>query len=157
MPALPLFIASAGLDAVSGVFGYIQSKQMASAYRSRADLIRMEAEANAQRYAEQASHFQQSQAVSYLKSGVKLTGSPLDVLDETARVAAENLSAIRAGGRASAFDQELHATETEMAGRNSLLKGFSQAALSLGQGAYSSGRTGFAGMPRNDYGMDMTA
>ena len=50
-----LFAVSAGLDLVSGVFGYLSAQNAQSVANSRADMIRMNAQANAQRYAEKAT------------------------------------------------------------------------------------------------------
>src|SRR3972149_4864410 len=87
---------SAGLEILSGGCGYLASEQAALIAESRGRLLRLEAEADVQRYSEQAQDFKARQKLKFLKSGVALSGSPLDILDETARVSQENISAIRA-------------------------------------------------------------
>lgn len=102
--------ASAGLDLLGGLFGYFASEEAAGTAESRGRLIRAEAEADAQRYQEQARGFKATQKLAFLKAGVDLSGSPLDILDETARVASENISAIQARGAAGQLEAEGQAT-----------------------------------------------
>lgn len=118
----------AGLDILAGLFGYFAGEQAAQAAESRSNLLRLEAEADAVRYAEEARRFRGTQSLAYLKSGVTLEGSPLDVLDEDARIASENLSAIRARGAARAQDELYRASELRGRGRSALLSGVSSAA-----------------------------
>lgn len=138
---------SAGLDLLSGVFGFLASQEAASVAQSRGDLIRLEAEANAQRYAEQAAQFEAHEKVMYLASGVKLSGSPVDVLAATARVAHENMEAIRMGGEAAALNEETTASNAEMGGRAALVGGFNRAA-GMGLMSYASANGGLGG--KND-------
>lgn len=114
---------SAGLDLLSGVFSYLASVNAASAARSRADLMRAEAEANAQRYAEQAAQFEAHQKVMYLSSGVTLQGSPIDVLATTARIATENIAAIKMHGAVEAADEDMTGVNAEAMGRGALIGG----------------------------------
>src|SRR5690242_11638472 len=101
--AVDLFAFSAGLDAVAGVFGYLAAENAQSVANSRADMIRAAAEANAQRYSESAAAQNAQRKVMFLASGVTLQGSPIDVLDTQARIASENMAAIRMGGEVDAF------------------------------------------------------
>lgn len=119
---------SAGLDLMSGVFGFLAAQESASAAQSRADLVRIEAEANAQRYAEQAAQFEAHEKVMYLASGVKLAGSPVDALATTARIAGENIAAIRMQGEADAAGLGTIASNEEAKGRAALVGGFNRAA-----------------------------
>ncbi len=148
--ATGFYAASAGLDLVAGVMGYLSAQNAASIANSRADMIRTEAEFNATRYAEQSAHFLASQKMAYVKSGVRVTGSVIDVLDETARVASANLSAIRAGAAASAMDEESQGSAAEVTGRNILVGGIGGAAKDAGMSAYASGRFGYLDMTRNN-------
>ena len=102
-------------------------------------MLRMEAEADAQRYAEQADRFRATQKLSYLKSGVTLDGSPLDILDETARVSAENLSAMRARAQAEQNQMNAQAEGFRSQGRAALLGGAANAASTLAIAGYKSG------------------
>lgn len=127
---------SAGMDLLSGVFGYLSAQNNASIAQSRADLIRIEAEANAQRYAEQAAQFEAHEKVMYLASGVKLAGSPIDALATTARIAHENVEAIRMGGEAKAMDEETAASNAEAQGRAALVGGFDRT-VGMGISSYA--------------------
>lgn len=133
--AADLYGVSAGLDVLSGVFGYLTSLNAASVAKSRADLMTMEAEANAQRYAEQAAQFEAHEKVMYLASGVKLSGSPIDALATTARIASENIASIKRSGEVEALDQEQLGTNAEIQGRNALLSGLNNG-LGMGAKAY---------------------
>lgn len=118
---------SAGLDLISGVFGYLSSMNAASVASSQAEMIRTEAEANAQRYAEQAAQFEAHEKVMYLSSGVTLAGSPVDALATSARLASENEMAIRMGGEQQALNAETQGVNDENKGRAALVGGFDQA------------------------------
>lgn len=140
-PAAAAYDVSAGLDLMSGVFGFLAAQQNASIARSRADLVRIEAEANAQRYAEQAAQFEAHEKVMYLASGVKLAGSPVAALATTARVANENIAAIRMQGEADATAIETGAVNDENKGRAALVGGFG-AAAGMGLRGYIAGHGG---------------
>lgn len=127
---------SAGLDVLAGIFSYMAGDDMRGAAESRARMVRMEAEADAQRYAESAQDFKARQKLAFLKSGVALSGSPLDVLDESARVARENVSAIKARGEAQALDQENQGIGAQMQGRAALIGGISSAGKTAITGLY---------------------
>lgn len=129
---------SAGMDLLSGVFGYLSAQNAASIAQSRADLIRIESEANAQRYAEQAAQFEAHEKVMYLASGVKLAGSPIDALATSARIAHENVEAIKMGGEAKAMDEETMASNAEAQGRAALVGGFDRA-VGMGISSYAAG------------------
>lgn len=139
------------MSILGGLFDYAQSGPLSEIHNSRARMLQMEAEVDAQRYAEQARSFQAEQRMKYVKSGVTLEGSPLDVLNETIRNANETVSAIRARGRASAFDETAKASSIRQAGRAALLKGIIGGASSFGQAAYS-GQGGGAAPRANQAG-----
>lgn len=119
---------SAGLDMISGVFGYLSSLNAQSIANSQADMIRTEAEANAQRYAEQAAQAQAKEKVMYLSSGVTLAGSPVDALATSARIANENVAAIQMGGERAALNEDTTGTNDLMKGRAALAGGLDKAA-----------------------------
>ena len=122
---------------MAGLFGYMAGENAQDVYRSRARMIRAEAENEAQRYTEQVGRTKATQKVAFLKAGVQLSGSPLDILDETIRVGRENAAAIRAGGAARALDSEFGGEQAATAGRNALVSGITGAAKSAAVGAYS--------------------
>lgn len=123
--------ASAGLDIISGLFGFLASQDAADVVESRAQLLRFESDADFVRNEEQARRFLASQKLAFLKSGVTLEGSPLDVLDETARVSAENINAIRARDRALIQNQLTKAAGIRGRGRAALTAGFTSGARTL--------------------------
>lgn len=129
-----MYGVSAGLDLVSGVFGYLTSLNSASMARSRADLIEAEANANAQRYEEEAQHREAQTAMMYVASGVRLSGSPIDALATEARIASENVASIEMQGKIQALDQSVTGTEAELKGRDMLVGGLVGAGKSLYQG-----------------------
>jgi hypothetical protein len=122
--------ASGGLDLLSGIYGMDAANSRASLLKSQASLAVAESEAEAARYASEARSFKATQKMAYAKSGVKIDGSPLDVLDKTARTAAENISAIRAQGQAKAGALRAEAAGAKAQGRLALLKGVFSAATS---------------------------
>jgi hypothetical protein len=132
--AQAMYGVSAGLDMISGVFGYLSSLSAQSIANSQADMIRTEAEANAQRYEEQAAQHEAQQKVMYSASGVTLAGSPIDALATSARIANENAAAIRMGGEREAANAEMGGTNAEMKGRDALAGGFVGAAKATGMG-----------------------
>lgn len=128
MSATTLANATAVSQLMSGAFAMESGKKTASSLRDQARLIQAEAEVDAQNYESEARSFKASQKLRYLKSGVEIDGSPLDILDETTRVANEKLSAIRAGGVARARDLKNKAYAARTTGRMEFLKGFATAA-----------------------------
>jgi hypothetical protein len=151
MPSKPtptqegLGAASAGLNLVSGVFGYLASEEAASVYRSRADMIRAEAQANAQRYSEAAASHGAQMEVMFLASGVTLAGSPLAALDKQKLLAQQNVDSILMSGETQALDEELHGKDAESRGRAALVGGFAAASkdLSKFERFGGAGKTGF--------------
>lgn len=137
-PAGILALSSAGLDIVGGAFGYLAGQQAQEAAESRARLILAEAEADAQRYAEEARKFKGRQSQAYTKSGVYITGSALDMLDETSRIAEENIATIRARGRQDALAVEAGGAAAANQGRSAFVSGVTGAGKTVGQ-AYIGG------------------
>lgn len=119
---------SMGLEVVSGLFNMSAAGDQASALRSQASLVRAETAAEIERYKISAARFKASQKMSYIKSGVQIEGSPLDVLDETARTASENISAIRAQGEAEATKLTSQARTVKSSARAALVGGLTKAA-----------------------------
>jgi len=135
-------VAGAGLDLLGGLFGLLAGEEFAGAAESRGRMLQLEAETDAQRFSEQARSFKARQKLGFLKSGVQLTGSPLAILDETMRVTQENISAIRAGGRARALGAEFEAVGARQRGRAALIGGVRGAATGLFRTAYFQDRYG---------------
>lgn len=138
--ALALAGASAGLSILGGLFGYLEAQEAAEVSESRGRVLRMEADADAERYGEQAHQFKATQKLAFLKSGVTLSGSPLDILDETARVSQENINDIRARGEAQQADANTEASSFRAKGRAALLSGFTGAAQTAASASYASSK-----------------
>lgn len=139
-PAVAFAAVSAGMSVMEGLFSYMASGDRAAVQESRGRMMRLEAEVEAQRYREEAESYQSSQSVQYTKSGVLLEGSPLTILDETMRVAEENISSIRAGGRARQFQANMRARQARQAGRDALLGGVVKGGLNLWKAGYTSSK-----------------
>lgn len=146
LPAALLFAgATSALDIMSGVFGHLAAKEAAGIAESRARMIRNEAEAEAQRYSEQARGLRAKTKLAYLKSGVDLSGSPLDILDADILTANENIAAIKARGRAGELDFNIQAGQVRNQGRAALIGGISSAFSRFGMAAYSASKTAGVG------------
>lgn len=128
-----MFAVSAGLDVISGVFGYLNSNIADQIAQTRADMIRQAAQANAQRYMEKAKADVAQQKVMYLASGVTLSGSPIDVLDDNIRLAKENAASIVMSGEADAVDQSQSGANALNSGRNALIGGLAAATDNIGR------------------------
>jgi hypothetical protein len=119
---------TAGFNILEGVFGMSAADAQAGALKSQLSLMRLESEADIARYAEEAKGLKAEQSVRYLKSGVTLEGSPLDILDETVRVSAENISAMRAKTTADILSAKSKISAIRGQGRAALVGGFAKAA-----------------------------
>lgn len=150
----PYAIGAAGVSAtgnlVAGLFGFFAGENAQAIYESRARMIRDEAENDALLYREKVQRFKASQKVAYLKAGVQLSGSPLDVLDETIRVGRETESAIRATGAARALDARAGGQAAATAGRNALVSGVAGGVRTAAAGAYAVYQHREAGKARNN-------
>ena len=131
--------ASAGLNLLSGVAGYMAAQSASSMYKSQADMLRVEAETDAQRYSEQAQQYIGKQEVGYLSSGVTLKGSPVDALATSARVAGANVQAILMQGDTAAMDKQTEASNAQAAGFSALMTGFAAAAGNAGKANSAAG------------------
>lgn len=120
--------SSMGLNVLEGVFAKSAADAQAQSMRDQISLVRAESEADIARYAENTKEFKTKQAMAYMKSGVSLEGSPLDILDETIRVSGENINAMRAKTNAEIQGIKGKATATEGQGRAALVAGFGRAA-----------------------------
>ena len=149
-----MLLVSAGVGLYQGIAANAAGAAQSRMLKSQAELLRIENNAAAGRYEREAKGFKAEQSVQFLKSGVKLTGSPLDILDETSRIASENVSAIRASGEAGATSLEMQAKNVRSAGRRALIGGFANAASAGMQMGLYGGKgtgTGFDIQAEGDY------
>lgn len=117
-----------GLNVLEGIFGMSAADAQAGALKSQLSLMRAESEADIARYAEQTRGLKAEQSVKFLKSGVTLEGSPLDILDETVRVSSENIAAMRAKTTADILSTKSKISAIRGQGRAALVGGVSKAA-----------------------------
>lgn len=119
--------STAGLNVLEGIFGMSAAEAQAGALRSQLSLMRAESEADIARYADQTRELKAEQSVRFLKSGVTLEGSPLDILDETVRVSGENISAMRAKTAADILSAKSKISAIRGQGRAALVGGLTKA------------------------------
>lgn len=110
--------------ATQNMFGMAQygaSQDEAALLRQQAGLASDQAEAAAIQKEREVRQFAEHQAVTYNQNGVLLDGSPLAVVEETRRLGAQEVSAIRTAGQYQMNELLLEANQTERAGLQSLL------------------------------------
>jgi len=128
MSAGTLAGVTVGASVLEGIFGMNAADAQADSMRSQLTLMRAESEADIARYAEQTKAFKAKQGLAYLKAGVTLEGSPLEILDETVRVSSENISAMRARTSADILSAKSKISAIRGQGRAALVGGFAKAA-----------------------------
>lgn len=136
-------VVSAGASVAGGISANNAAKREAGLLNDQAGLAQNEAQAEAQRRANEVRKFQRTQKLAFLKNGVTLEGSPLLVLDDTIREGQQEVDAIVNRGTATARYYRESAAITKNKGRAALIGGIGSAASSM-IGAYGVGKT--AGM-----------
>jgi len=131
------------IQGAAGFASFLEGQEQEKGYRSRGDFLAEEARFDAARYREQAKGFKAKQAVAYGKSGVMLTGSPLDILAETERISGENAQAIEMQGRFAQMEQYALGTQAASGGRSAMLGGATQAGSTMSQGAQNRGKVNY--------------
>lgn len=106
-----------GATATSGTLDYFSSVQTQRNYESQAKLLTAESEAEVSAYKSEAEAYKASQKSAYLKSGVQVSGTVLDTLDETVRTAREKISAMRASTAAQVRDLKSKGLTARLTGR----------------------------------------
>lgn len=144
----PLTLAIA-FTVVSAAGDIVQGFQQKRAADAEADLLEQqgrlqaeEAQAEAQRVADERRKFRKQQKLAFLKNGIVLAGSPLLVLETTRRESQAEVNAIARRGSAQAKLSFANAAQTRTAGRNALLGGFFNAAGTVASGAFSAASLG---------------
>lgn len=142
-PLTIAFVSFAAISAVSSVVGGIAGNQAAKDEARLLDeqgqLAQSEAQAEAQRKANENRKFLKRQKLAFLKSGVTLEGSPLFTLETTLEEGQEEVTAIakRGGAQARLFSQK--ASQARGAGRSALVSGIG-GATSTAFNAFGTGR-----------------
>lgn len=85
-----LAVAGIGASLLKGIGGYNQSKSNARAYATQAGI-------QARNRAQDIQALASVQKMSFLNSGVELTGTPAAVINDTYNTGLEDLEAIRSG------------------------------------------------------------
>jgi hypothetical protein len=120
-----LAVGQAGLQVVGG----IQANREA---RRQSRIAKAEAEERAQARARDVKKFRARQMVNFLKSGVTLEGTPTDVLTETEKLGAQEVSSIRGAGRERARTLRAQGRQALFSGISGALRTGSQAAIAGG-------------------------
>jgi len=126
--------STAGLQLLGGIFSMSAADAQAGAMRDQLGLLKAESEADIARYAAEAKDFKARQAQAFMKSGVTLEGSPLEILDETTRISTENIAAMRARTATQLRDVKNKAAAIRAGGRAALIQGVAGAAGTLAKG-----------------------
>ena len=126
---------SAALDVAGGIASYFASAYSVSIASSQASMIRTTAQANEARYALQAKALEATQSTDYAASGVKGTGSPIDVIDQTEQIARQNEAQILLAGNEQAQGVLNQGAQAATQGRMALLSGVLSGGASVAQSA----------------------
>lgn len=125
-------VASILSDLVGGFSQMSAGRDQQALYEEQAQLIEEEGARDNAQLAREAEHFQARQAHQYLNSGVILQGSPLLILDETRKLATEELNARDKQTKARAKMARMQGAASRKSGRNSM---FGNLLGALGTGA----------------------
>jgi len=125
---------TAGAQILQGLEARKAAKQEGGDLRKQGAIAVQEAEAEGDRQAKINDRFEQRQRLSFLKSGVSLGGSPLDVLAETRETGRKEVEAVRASGQARGALLRSKGQITERGGRSALLGSFGQASANIKRG-----------------------
>ena len=133
--------ASAVVSAGSAVYS-AQERKKAAAYTAKSAEEAGEestamANLEAERHRDKIRRLKSSQIASYAKSGVKMEGSPLEVLADTAAQADLDEMIIKHGGQAESSAYGAQAMLSHMKGRSASTAGYINAGSSLLSGAYN--------------------
>lgn len=148
-------IATAVIGAASSVMGGIEAsrqadiesdiaKRNAQQARVAAEQSRQEAQERADISREATEKLRSRQLTGFLKSGVRLEGTPLEVLAETERLGEEDVQSILRGGEARAQEYGSQAANYELQGKAAQSSGRSKFISGIG-GAANIATQAFAG------------
>lgn len=125
---------TAGFQVLQGVETFQAAKTEEKALRRQGGLAVQESEREAERQQEANERFEQRQRLSFLKAGVRLEGTPLQVLAETQEKGTEEVEAVRERGIAEGGLLRSRAQVTRRGGRSALLGSLATASFSAKQG-----------------------
>lgn len=133
-------VVSAGGSLYSGYQAQKSSAAEAALQEEQGRLADLEARRAATQTEEEARKFRDRQILAYVKSGVTLAGSPLQVLEETIRKGDEEADALRKRGSAQRNLSNQSADITRSTGRAQFISGIVGATGTVGTN-YAVGRT----------------
>ena len=122
------------LQVIQGAEAQKAAKTESRALRGQAALALSESDREAVQLQERNEEFEQRQRLSFLKSGVRLEGTPLEVLAETKRAGEEEVESIRESGVAQAGLFRSRGQILERRGRAAFIGSLGQASTSGAQG-----------------------
>ena len=122
---------AAGGSLLSGIQGFQAGKAQAKLARQQAELERRNADYAARSEADRSRRYRAAQLAAYGKSGVTMSGTPGDVLAQTAIQQEKDILAIRYGGELRKRRALGVEKASKQEGFNSLIGGFSNAAIAL--------------------------
>ena len=128
---LALTAVQGASQGASGFAANRASRREADLMDEQAELIRQETQRDAERKTLEGRRFAARQALSFLKSGVTLEGTPLEVLDFTLNETQREVDAFTRQGQARARLQERRAANLRSSGRASLIGGQLQGGTSI--------------------------
>ena len=144
-------VIAAGMSVVSAISGAQQQKQAAKynekVANQQAQSARDVAAANAGAQRKRSAKTIGTMQAQYAASGVSVEGSPLDVLEQSARDAELDYQNILYGGELSALGHQNTANLERSRGKNAMASGYASAAGSLFAGAAS--YAGSSGAPES--------
>lgn len=124
---------------LSGISSFRASRIEAKAQERQGDIAAEEAGREAERVGEARRAFKGTQALSFLKSGVQLKGTAIDVLARTEAETGRQVESIKARGAAQRRLFRKRASITRKGGRARALAAFGQAAAASGGGGGDGG------------------
>ena len=135
-------IVAALVSAGTAVYSAQQQKKT-SAYRAQlaeqaGEEVAAGTEIDVARHQSEVRRLRATQRAKYAKAGVKMEGSPLEVLADTQAQADLDEMLIRYGGQVSAGAYERQGMFSRQAGRSAETSGYIKAGTSLLAGAYKS-------------------
>lgn len=140
-----LLAIAAGGSIYSGMQQNAAAKRTAGLQEEQARLALQESKSNAEVEAYNQNVMLNKQKLAFIKSGVSLEGSPLDVLENTRQWGQKSVDAILKGGVAQYNYGMASASNTKASGRAALIGGYTQAAGTLGTAALSANNAGLLG------------
>ena len=132
-------IAGAGGQVYGGYQANMAAKREAGLMEDQGRLAQAEAQAEAQRRADEVRKFSKVQALAFMKNGVSLSGSPLLTINDTITQGQKEVNAISASGTAKANLYNQRAAITKNEGRAAFIGGLLGGAGS-GASSYASGK-----------------